>query len=57
MRGNRRADPGYWDQPRCEVCGVNVTRSEADAAVQRHDKVRCRRCLRLHQLVTQGQKG
>lgn len=57
MTRNRRADPGYWDQPHCEVCGVNVTRAEANAAIQRRDKVRCRRCLRLYQIITQEQKN
>ena len=46
-----RAGPDYWGQPRCEVCDARVSLAEVQEAAERHDKIRCRKCLRLHRLV------
>lgn len=51
-----RASPDYWGEPRCEVCDARVSLAEAKEAAERHDKIRCRRCLRLHKIINQEQK-
>ncbi len=51
-----RAGPDYWGQPRCEVCEARVSLAEVREAAERHDKIRCRRCLRLHRLTQEKER-
>ena len=48
--------PDYWGQPRCEVCDARVSLAEVQEAAERHDKIRCHRCLRLHRLTQEKER-
>lgn len=53
MARKGHAGPDYWGEPRCEVCDARVSLAEVREAAERKDKIRCHRCLRLHQLISQ----